>query len=401
MINFNDIEKARDRIKGKIKKTPLVNCPTLDKITNGTVFFKLENLQTIGSFKIRGAMNRIMALSPEEKAKGVIAASAGNHAQGVAISARNEGIEATIVMPRIAPMQKVEATQSFGAKVVLHGDTFDEAFAKAVELQKEHGYTFVHPFNDEDVISGQGTIGVEILEEEKDIDTIICPIGGGGMIAGIAIAAKHMNKDIKIIGVQTSNMPSMVKALENGKPYLIKGEKTIADGIAVGVPGINTFEIVEKYVDEVVTVTEDEISNAMLFLLERSKVVAEGAGATALAGVLAKKIDLNGRKAAIVVSGGNVDITSLERIINKALILEKRRAKLVISIGDSVGKLNQVTKIMTDNNANILYLTQTRFDNDLLINEQALEIVIECLNKEHLDRVLEALKNENLKYKIS
>ncbi len=401
MINFNDIEKARDRIQGNIKKTPLVNCPTLDKITGGNVFFKLENLQTIGSFKIRGAMNRIMALSPEEKSKGVIAASAGNHAQGVAISARNEGIEATIVMPSIAPLQKVEATQNFGAKVVLHGDTFDEAFAKAVELQKEHGYTFVHPFNDEDVISGQGTIGIEILEEENDIDTIIAPIGGGGMIAGIAIAAKHLNKDIKIIGVQTSNMPSMVKALENGKPYLIKGEKTIADGIAVGVPGINTFEIVEKYVDEVVTVTEDEISDAMLFLLERSKVVAEGAGATALAGVLSKKIDLSGRKAAIVVSGGNVDITSLERIINRALLLEKRRAKLIINIGDAVGKLNQVTKIMTDTNANILYLTQTRYDKDLLVNEQSLEIVIECLNENHLNKVLEELSKANLKYRIS
>ncbi|WP_067140260.1 threonine ammonia-lyase [Oceanivirga salmonicida] len=401
MITLKDVKKARELIKDGVKKTPLVNCPTLDKLTKGEIYLKLENLQTIGSFKIRGAMNKIKSLSKAEKKKGVIAASAGNHAQGVAISARNEGIKATIVMSKHAPISKIEATESYGAKVVLHGDTFDEAFVKSLEIQKEENLVFVHAFDDEKVIAGQGTIALEILEDLEDVDTIICSVGGGGMIAGIALAAKSINKNIKVIGVQTSNIPSMVKALEKGSPYFITGKKTVADGIAVGKPGDKTFEIIKEYVDEIITVTESEIAQSMLFLLEKSKVMAEGAGAAALASILAKKVDLKNKKVAVVVSGGNVDITTMEKIINKALLLQKRRVKLVMTLTDSIGQLNLVTKIISNKKANILYLNQTKYDNNLNSNEQTLEIVIECLNERHLKNVLKACDKEKINYRLT
>lgn len=401
MISLKDVEEARILIKDDIKNTPLVRCPTLDKLTQATVYLKLENLQTIGSFKIRGAMNKIKSLSLEEKKKGIIAASAGNHAQGVAIAARKEKISATIVMPKFAPISKIEATESYGATVILYGDSFDEAYEKAVEIQQEKDLTFVHAFDDDKVIAGQGSIALEILDDIQDVDMIVSPIGGGGLIAGVAMAAKSLNKKIEIIGVQTSNIPSMVKALEAGKPYLIKGNKTIADGIAVGKPGTKTFEIIEKNVDNIVTVSEDEISEAILFLLEKSKVVAEGAGATALAGILSNKVNVKNKKIVIVISGGSVDITNLERIINRVLLIQKRRVKLTISLNDSVGQLNEITKIISRKKANILYLNQSRYSNDISVNEQSLEIVIECLNQKHLNTVLNALSKEKFNYKLS
>ena len=286
MIKLKDIELAYDNIKDSIKRTPLIECPLLNNITGGNIRLKLENLQKTGSFKVRGALNKIKNLTDEEKARGVIASSAGNHAQGVALGARESGINATIVMPKFAPISKIEATKSYGAKVVLEGDTFNDAYLKAREIQKENDYVFLHAFDDDVIIAGQGTLGLEIYEDFKDVDIVLCAVGGGGIMAGVAVALKEQNPNIKLIGVEAENMASMKKALEKGEPYLVTGPTTIADGIAVGQVGQIPFEIFKKYVDEIITVNEDEIAQAILFLLEKSKVVAEGAGASALAPLL-------------------------------------------------------------------------------------------------------------------
>lgn len=396
MINSNDVKRAYENINKSIYKTPLIHSPILSYLTGANVQLKLENLQKTGSFKARGAINKILQLTDEEKRRGVIASSAGNHAQGVALGAKDANIKATIVMPKFAPISKIEATKSYGAEVVLQGDTFNDAFLHALEIQKQNDYVFLHAFDDDEIIAGQGTVGLEIYEEYKDVEVLLCPVGGGGLLAGIAVYLKEQNPNIKIIGVQTENIPSMKKALENNGPVLVTGPSSIADGIAVGKVGQIPYEIFKKYVDDVITVSEDEISQAILFLMEKNKLVVEGAGASALASVLANKVDIKGKNVAVVISGGNIDITNIEKIVNKAQILQGRRAKLDILLTDIVGQLNKVTEIISKNKGNILYLNQTRYFENLKSNEQLLELVLECLDINHLNSIKEKLKENGI-----
>ena len=402
MITLKDIQIAQENIKDSIKRTPLIECPLLNQLTKANVKLKLENLQKTGSFKVRGALNKIQYLTEEEKNRGVIASSAGNHAQGVALGAQQVGIKATIVMPKFAPISKIIATQSYGANVVLEGDTFNDAYLHAVKLQKETNAVFLHAFDDDIIIAGQGTLGLEIYEDFKDVDILLCPVGGGGLMAGIAVALKESNPNIQIIGVEAENIPSMKKALESDAPLLVTGPQTIADGIAVGRVGDRPFDIFKKYVDDVVLVNEDEISQAILFLLEKSKVVAEGAGATALAALLFNKIgNVEGKNIAVVISGGNIDITNIEKIVNRAQIIQKKRAKLHILLKDNVGELSKITNIVSENKANILYLNQTRYSHNLKTNEQLLELVIECVDSSHLTAVLDHLSDKGIEYSLA
>ena len=320
-VTLKDIENARETIEDIVRKTDLIESMKMSNIVNANVFYKCENLQKTGSFKVRGACNKIAKLTDEEKKRGVIASSAGNHAQGVALGAKMSGIEATIVMPATAPKAKVEATKGYGAKVVLHGEVYDDAYAKAVEIQKETGATFLHPFDDEDVIAGQGTMALEIFEQlDNKVDTILCPIGGGGIISGVAVVAKSLNPNVKVIGVQTANIPSMYESKKNGCVTTAFNDVSIADGISVKTPGNLTFEIVNELVDEIIVVTEDEIKEAMIFLMENQKLVAEGSGAVTTAGLLSKKyIPKANENVVCIISGGNVDMKKVNEILNDRL----------------------------------------------------------------------------------
>lgn len=395
MVNDVTLEMIKDAaytIKDSIKRTQIMECPTLFEITGNRIYFKLENLQKTGSFKIRGAMNKIMNLSDEEKAKGVIASSAGNHAQGVALGATSLGIKSTIVMPGTAPLSKVVATKNFGAEVIQVGTVYDDAYKKACEIQKETGATFLHPFDDPYVIAGQGTIGLEILEDLENVDVVIVPIGGGGIISGIAKAIKSIKKDVKIIGVEPVNASSMKEAVKLGHPCTIKVTPTIADGIAVARAGELTCKIISEYVDEIVSVTEDEIAQSILFLLERSKVLAEGAGASPLAAVLAGKIHEKGKNICCVISGGNADITAVERIINKALILAGRKTEINVLVEDRSGELHKLLAILAQEKASILRINQTMYSANLPINAQKVTIAIECMDKNHRDKIIDTIK---------
>ncbi|ABK61293.1 threonine dehydratase [Clostridium novyi NT] len=318
-LDLKKIKQAQENIKGVARRTPLFYTSTFSKISGYEVYLKCENKQKTGAFKLRGAYNKIVNLTEEQKKCGVIASSAGNHAQGVAYAATAFGVKSTIVMPATAPQAKVEATKGYGAEVVQYGQVYDECYAKAVEIQKETGATFVHPFNDEDVMAGQGTIGLEILEDLPYVDGIVVPIGGGGLISGIAVAAKFIKSSVKIIGVQPEIIASTKASLEAGKVVTVTGAKSLADGISVQTPGDVSFQYMQKYVDEVVTITEDEIAHAMFQLMQRGKLLAEGAGASPLAALLAGKIKVDGKKVALLVSGGNVDMAVVSEIIRKEL----------------------------------------------------------------------------------
>lgn len=392
MVNLEKIQKAKEKIQSAVKYTPIVNCPKLGKQIGNDVYFKLENLQQTGSFKLRGALNKIGNLSEEEKKRGVIASSAGNHAQGVALGATAQGIKATIVMPAGAPLSKVRATREYGAEVVLHGSVYDNAYQKALEIQKETGAIFLHPFDDEDVIAGQGTIGLEILEQLPEVDAVLVPIGGGGILAGIATAIKSLKPEVKVIGVEAAGAASMTEALKRGECCEISSCSTIADGIAVRKVGCKTLELVKEYVDEVITVTEDEIVQSIFYLLEKSKVVTEGAGATAVAALLAGKVKLQNKKVCAVISGGNVDMNMIERIVNKALILNGQRHEITVFIPDRPGEMEKLTKVLGSQNANIIYISQTKYQSSLLIHEVKVELVVECRDWDHQKEILEALE---------
>jgi len=398
MVRLEDIKKAKECIKDEIKKTAIINCKKLSSLSDSTVYLKLENLQNTGSFKIRGALNKIASLTEEEKNKGVIASSAGNHAQGVALGATKSGIKATIVMPEIAPLAKVQATKEYGGDVVLHGAVYDDAYAKARELQEELGATFIHPFDDEKVIAGQGTIGLEILEEVKDLDAILVPIGGGGLIAGIAVAAKEIKPDIKIIGVEAKNAASMSAALYKREVHDIETSPTIADGIAVRRAGSETYKIIEKYVDEIVTVSESEIAQAILFLIEKDKIVAEGAGATTVAAILSKKVNMPNKKITAVVSGGNIDVNLMERIMNKALMKEGRLITLKLKILDKAGEMEKLLSLITKTKANIMELSQTMYKETLEIGEQEVKFVLETYGNDHKYEIMEKLLEKGYKF---
>ena len=368
--------------------TPLTPAPAIGE----NVYIKSENLQLTGSFKLRGAYNKISSLTAEEKSKGVIACSAGNHAQGVALSATKNGIKSVICMPAGAPIAKVEATKGYGAEVVLVDGVYDDAAREAERLTQEHGYTFAHPFNDEYVMAGQGTIALEIIQQLPEVEQIVVPIGGGGLISGVAFTIKQLKPECKVIGVQAATVPSMYESRKNGQITTVPDGNTIADGIHVLTPGNLTFEMVQKYVDEVVTVTEDEICAAILALLEKSKTVAEGAGATPVAACLYGKVDMT-KKTVCVVSGGNVDVTTLSRILTKGLIKTGRIAEIKTKVVDKPGQLNHLLQIIADTGANIMSVDHKREDKEAEVNVCVVSMVLETRNTEHVAQIHEALKN--------
>ncbi|RDY24019.1 threonine ammonia-lyase [Romboutsia maritimum] len=388
-VTIQDVREAKETLKDIVKKTDILESAKLSQQTGAKVFYKCENLQKTGSFKLRGACNKIASLTDEEKANGVIASSAGNHAQGVALGAQMTGIKATIVMPATAPLAKVTATRGYGAEVVLTGLVYDDAYAKAVEIQKESGATFLHPFNDKYVIAGQGTIALEIFEQlDNKVDTILCPVGGGGIISGIAVAAKALNPNVKIIGVQTANIPSMQESIKNGKVTSAFKDTTIADGIAVKTPGDMTFEIIKELVDEVVVVEEDEIAQGMLFLMENQKVVAEGSGAVSTAALLSKKyVPAKDENVVCVISGGNVDVNTLYRVIGTGLAKEGRRYSFSTIIVDKPGGFAQLTKIIGENNANILSANQSTLATGRSLGKQKAEFILETFDHNHIQKI--------------
>ncbi|MEG0181129.1 MAG: threonine ammonia-lyase [Paraclostridium sp.] len=392
-VTLQDVQNARETIKDIVKTTDLLESVKLSEKTGANVYYKCENLQKTGSFKVRGACNKIASLTEQEKANGVIASSAGNHAQGVALGAKLSGIKATIVMPATAPLAKVTATKGYGAEVVLEGLVYDDAYAKAVEIQKESGATFLHPFNDKYVMAGQGTIALEVFEQLNDkVDTIICPIGGGGIIAGIATAAKALNPNVKVIGVQTANIPSMKESIEQGHVTTAFKATTIADGIAVKTPGDHTFEIIKDLVDEVIVVEESEIAQAMLFLLENQKLVSEGSGAVSTAALLSGKYTpAKGENVVCIISGGNVDVNTLYRVIGTALTTDGRRYVFKTKIQDKPGGLAELTQIISGLNANILSANMTRPPKESL-GSLYLEIELETFNQAHKDQIKEAVE---------
>ena len=370
----------------------------LSALTGQQVYLKLENLQMTGSFKERGALNRIAMLTSEQASRGVVAASAGNHAQGVAYHATKRGIRALIVMPLATPLVKVTATRGFGAEVVLHGANYDEACEEATRLCVAEGMTFIHPFDDAVVMAGQGTIGLELLEQVPKLEAVVVPIGGGGLIGGIACAIKESRPEIRVIGVQTSRLPSMIAALESHRPVTIEPATTIADGIAVRRAGDVTLPVVERYVDEIVTVDEDEIASAILVLLEREKTLAEGAGATALAALLQKKTSLNGAHTAVMVCGGNIDVTLLSRIIERGLVQDGRLIRLRIHLLDKPGALADLTRLIASYRANIVDTLHNRAYYGVNLGDTVIDITMETRGREQVEELLAALTAEGYKH---
>ena len=385
-VTLEDVKKAQDTIKDIVKKTDILESTKLSSMTGANVYYKCENLQKTGSFKVRGACNKIANLTDEEKANGVIASSAGNHAQGVALGAKMNGIEATIVMPQTAPLAKVTATKSYGANVVLEGLVYDDAYAKALEIQKETGATFLHPFNDEYVIAGQGTIALEIFEQmNSKVDTILCPIGGGGIIAGVAVAAKALNPNVKIIGVQTANIPSMYESMKAGKVTTAFKDTSVADGISVKTVGELTFSIVKDLVDDVILVEEGEIAEGLLFLMENQKVVAEGSGAVTTAAILSGKyIPKKNENVVCIISGGNIDINTLNRIIAIGLAKSGRRFSFSTNIKDKPGGLGELTRIIGGEDANIITANLSATDEIGVLNAN---MTLETFDHNHIERI--------------
>jgi threonine dehydratase len=402
-LTLADIVAARERIHGAIYYSPCPHSQMLSALTGQQVYLKLENLQMTGSFKERGALNRIATLTPEQAARGVVAASAGNHAQGVAYHATKRGIRALIVMPLATPLVKVTATRGFGAEVVLHGANYDEACREAMQLCAAEGMTFIHPFDDPVVMAGQGTIALELLEQVPQLEAVVVPIGGGGLIGGIACAIKEACRqasrpEIRVIGVQTSRLPSMIAARAAGHPVTVEPATTIADGIAVRRAGDVTLPVVERYVDEIVTVEEDEIASAILMLLEREKTLAEGAGAAALAALLQKKTSLNGAHTAVMVCGGNIDVTLLSRIIERGLVQDGRLIRLRIHLLDKPGALADLTRLIASYRANIVDTLHNRAYYGVNLGDTVIDITMETRGREQVEELLAALTAEGYKH---
>jgi threonine dehydratase len=391
MIGIQDIQTAMGRIREAIRVSPCTHSETFSALTNNAIFLKLDNQQRTGAFKERGALNKLLTLTAEERAQGVIAASAGNHAQGVAYHAERQGIRATIYMPLPTPLTKVSATRAYGAEVVLHGTNYDEAYGEAVEQAQKRRLTLIHAFDDDAVIAGQGTLGLEILKQQPDIEAIVAPIGGGGLIGGIACAVKETNPAVRIFGVQPSKLPSMKAAVTQGKPVTLDAAATIADGIAVRRAGDRTFPLVQKYVDDIVTVEEEEIANAILLLLEREKTLAEGAGAASIAAVLNRKLPLQGKKVAVLVCGGNIDVTLLSRIIERGLVKDGRLVRLRVHLPDYPGALHRLTGILADLRANIVETAYDRAYHGVNLGDTAIDITMETRGPSHIAELLTAL----------
>lgn len=388
-LEISDVYKAAQVLRNVARHPSLIGIKRINPESD--VYIKPECLQHTGSFKLRGAYFKISQLSDEEKARGVIACSAGNHAQGVAMGAAHNGIKSIICLPAGAPLSKVEATRRLGAEVVLVPGVYDDAYKKALELRDEKGYTFVHPFDDPLVIAGQGTVALEILEEMPDVEAVIVPVGGGGLISGMAFTLKSLKPDIKVYGVQAKGAASMVDSISAGERITLPSVSTIADGIAVKEPGVNTFDLCSKYVDEIVTVTEDEIAAAILTLIEQQKLVSEGAGAVSVAAAMFNKVPIKGKKTVCVVSGGNIDVTILNRVITRGLVKSGRDCTLTIDLSDKPGQLSAVCAILGDNGANIISVVHERNTEHANINECILRIEIETRNSEHIAQIHKAL----------
>jgi threonine dehydratase len=397
-IGLADVLAARERVNGAIYYSPCPHSQMLSVLTGQQVYLKLENLQMTGSFKERGALNRIAMLTPEQEARGVVAASAGNHAQGVAYHATKRGIRSLIVMPLATPLVKVTATRGFGAEVVLFGANYDEACEEATRLCAAEGMTFIHPFDDAAVMAGQGTIGLELLEQVPGLEAVVVPIGGGGLIGGVACAIKESRPEVRVIGVQTARLPSMLAAVEMHRPVTVDPATTIADGIAVRRAGDVTLPMVERYVDEIVTVEEDEIASAILVLLEREKTLAEGAGAAALAALLQKKTSLMGARTAVMVCGGNIDVTLLSRIIERGLVQDGRLIRLRIHLLDKPGALAELTRLIANHRANIVDTLHNRAYYGVNLGDTVIDITMETRGREQVDELLAALTAEGYKH---
>ena len=391
MLTLDKIYHASFVLKNVVRKTDLIHAPKINPDCD--IYLKTENLQITGSFKVRGAYYKISQLSDEEKKKGVIACSAGNHAQGVALAASANGIKSLICLPDGAPISKVEATKSYGAEVCLVEGVYDDAYNKALQLKEEKGYTFIHPFDDEYVIAGQGTIGLEILDQLPEIGAVIVPVGGGGLISGVAFALKSLNPNVKVYGVQASGAPSMVTSIEHGKIECLDSVSTIADGIKVKEPGVNTFEMCQKYVDKIVTVTDDEISSAILALIEQQKLISEGAGAVSVAAAMFNKVPVKGKKVVCLVSGGNIDVTILSRVIKRGLLKSGRTDSINIELIDKPGQLRDVSKLIADLGGNVISIHHERSNEGSDIIGCYLRIVLETRNFEHKEEIRQALKD--------
>ena len=394
MLNLDMIYHASFVLKDVVRKTNLVYSPTINPECK--VYLKPENLQLTGSFKVRGAGYMISQLTDEEKARGVIACSAGNHAQGVALAATKYGIKSLICLPDGAPISKVEATKGYGADVCLVKGVYDDAYKKALELRDEFGYTFVHPFDDERVIAGQGTIGLEILSDLEDVDAVVVPVGGGGLISGVACAIKKLKPSCKVYGVQAQGAPSMLNSVANKRIERLEAVSTIADGIAVKQPGVNTFELVNQYVDGIVTVTEDEICSAILALIEQHKMIAEGAGAVSVAAVMFNKIPVKNKNVVCLVSGGNIDVTILSRVIKRGLYKTGRSCELCIELMDKPGQLQKVAEIIASKGGNVISVSHERGSETEDINGCFLRLILETRNYEHINEINKALLDAGL-----
>ncbi len=395
MVTLDKIYHGAHVLKQVLRPTELIRATRMCPDCN--LYLKNENLQVTGSFKVRGAYYKISQLTDEEKEKGVIACSAGNHAQGVALAASMHGIKATICIPDGAPISKVEATKSYGADVVLVKGVYDDAYEKALQMVEETGATFIHPFNDEKVIAGQGSIGLEIIDQLDNVDAVVVPVGGGGLIAGVAFTLKSLNPDIKVYGVQAEGAPSMKTSIKDDKIETLNGVHTIADGIAVKTPGDLTFDICKNYVDDIVTVSDDEISTAILELIEREKVIAEGAGAASVAAIMFDKLPTKGKNVVALVSGGNIDVTILSRVINRGLQMTGRLTELVIELTDKPGQLLTVSEIIASYGANVVELDHNRGDSHIDINDCILRISVETRNRDHLNEIINALTKSGFK----
>ncbi|MEO1954140.1 MAG: threonine ammonia-lyase [Campylobacterales bacterium] len=395
MLGIEKIYQARERIKGIISDTPFSYAPHLSDLSGCEVFLKKENLQITGAFKIRGAYNKIASLSDDERACGVVAASAGNHAQGVALSAREFGIKAIIVMPDSTPLTKINGVKHYGAEVVLHGSNYDEAYAYALELSQKNSATFVHPFEDEEVIAGQGTVALDILDVCKDLDAVVVPVGGGGLISGMATAIKSINPNIEVIGVSASGAPALRESFEKKKLICSKSVRTIADGIAVRDTSEITLEYMLKNVDRFISVDDSEIANAILFLLEKQKLVVEGAGSVGVAALMHNKLEhLKGKKVAIVLSGGNVDVTLLSVIIEKGLLKSGRKMKVTVTLVDKPGSLMRFTQILEELNANIVHISYDRTSISLDYGDANVTVHMETKGEKHQQIIKQTLKDE-------
>jgi threonine dehydratase len=391
MIGLQDIQTARERIRNAIRLSPCTYSEAFSALTNNSIFLKLDNQQRTGAFKERGALNKLLTLTAEERSRGVIAASAGNHAQGVAYHAGRHGIHARIVMPLPTPLTKVSSTRAYGADVLLYGANYDEAYAKAVEQSRGEGLTLVHAFDDDAVIAGQGTLGLEILEQHPDVEAVVVPIGGGGLIGGISCAVKETNPAVTVYGVQPAKIASMKAAVHEGKPVTLAAAATIADGIAVRRAGDRTLPMVQKYVDEIVTVEEEEIANAILLLLEREKTLAEGAGAAAIAAMLNRKLPLAGKRVAVLVCGGNIDVTLLSRIIERGLVKDGRLVRLRVHLPDYPGALHRLTGILAEHRANIVETSYDRAYHNVNLGDTAIDITMETRGSDHIAELIAAL----------